>query len=212
MTHGLVAVTLVRAWPFRRRPWRLYALAAACSILPDADVIAFSFGIPYSHLLGHRGLSHSLLFALAIGLLAAWLVRMPGAERRIPAVAPQISALPFSSLAACLFLATASHGALDAMTDGGLGVAFFAPLDESRYFLPFRPLRVSPISVSAFFSSWGAQVMANEFVWAWVPCLALLAVLRLVAEAQRHRVEGSKSQRVKEKKQKTNDRRLTTDD
>ena len=39
------------------------------AILPDADVIAFSLDIPYSHPLGHRGFSHSLLFALIVSLL-----------------------------------------------------------------------------------------------------------------------------------------------
>jgi hypothetical protein len=35
-----------------------------------------------------------------------------------------------------LFLATAGHGLLDAMTNGGLGLAFFSPFDNHRYFLP----------------------------------------------------------------------------
>jgi hypothetical protein len=40
---------------------------------------------------------------------------------------PNISRL---SVWTYFFLAAASHGLLDAMTDGGLGVAFFAPFDE----------------------------------------------------------------------------------
>src|SRR6266540_4876570 len=35
------------------------------------------------------------------------------------------------------------HGFFDAMTNGGLGVAFFAPFDSRRYFLAFRPLEVA---------------------------------------------------------------------
>ena len=62
--------------------------------------------------------------------------------------------------AACLwlslFMATASHGVLDAMTDGGSGVAFLAPFDDTRYFLPWRPIPVSPIGVSRFFSGAGS--------------------------------------------------------
>jgi len=50
------------------------------------------------------------------------------------------------------FLATASHGLLDALTDGGLGVAFFAPFDNHRYFLPWRPIHVSPIGAGRFFT------------------------------------------------------------
>jgi len=41
------------------------------------------------------------------------------------------------------FVVTASRGALDAMTDGGLGIAFFAPFDNRRYFFPFRSIKVS---------------------------------------------------------------------
>jgi inner membrane protein len=73
------------------------------------------------------------------------------------------------------FLATASHGLLDAMTDGGLGVAFFAPFDNRRFFLPWRPIRVSPIGVTRFFSARGLAVIQTELLWIWLPA-GLLAV------------------------------------
>jgi hypothetical protein len=61
-----------------------------------------------------------------------------------PAIALGLGPL-FSSkgVGAFLFLCGASHGFFDAMTNGGLGVAFFAPLDSRRYFLTFRPLEVA---------------------------------------------------------------------
>jgi inner membrane protein len=71
---------------------------------------------------------------------------------------------------------TASHGLLDALTDGGLGVAFFAPFDAGRYFLPWTPIRVSPIGLG-FFSARGAEVLASEVVWVWLPALALVAAV-----------------------------------
>ena len=37
------------------------------------------------------------------------------------------------SIFAYLFLATASHGVLDAMTNGGLGIAFFSPINNRRF-------------------------------------------------------------------------------
>jgi inner membrane protein len=73
------------------------------------------------------------------------------------------------------FLATASHGFLDAMTDGGLGVAFFAPFDNHRYFLPWTPIRVSPIGIGRFFTDRGFVVLQSELLWIWLPA-ALLAV------------------------------------
>src|SRR5438094_4032024 len=74
------------------------------------------------------------------------------------------------------FLAAASHGFLDAMTNGGLGVAFFSPFDKTRYFLPCRPIRVSPISIHRFFSGRGYAVLQTELVWICVPAI-LLALL-----------------------------------
>ena len=44
---------------------------------------------------------------------------------------------------AFLFLCTMSHALLDALTDGGLGVAFFSPFSNERYFFPWTPIRVS---------------------------------------------------------------------
>ena len=88
-----------------------------------------------------------------------------------------------------LFLATASHGVLDAMTDGGLGVAFFAPFDNQRYFLPWRPIRVSPISIGRFFSERGIAVIRSEMLAIWVPSM-LIAALGW-ALRRRQAVEGS---------------------
>ena len=47
----------------------------ALAVLPDADVLAFSFGVPYHHVLGHRGFTHSFFFAAALAVLLAGLLR-----------------------------------------------------------------------------------------------------------------------------------------
>jgi inner membrane protein len=57
------------------------------------------------------------------------------------------------------------------MTNGGLGVAFFAPFDNSRYFFSFTPIQVSPISVRAFFSERGMRALASELVWICLPAI-----------------------------------------
>jgi inner membrane protein len=59
----------------------------------------------------------------------------------------------------------ASHGLLDAMTTGGLGVAFFAPFSAERYFFPWRPILVSPIGIERFLSPRGAAVLMSELQW-----------------------------------------------
>jgi len=69
-----------------------------------------------------------------------------------------------------------AHGILDAMTTGGVGIAFFAPFSTERYFFPWRPILVSPIGVASFVSSRGVAVLANELQWVWLPSAAVAAI------------------------------------
>jgi inner membrane protein len=143
-------------------------LGVVCSMLPDLDVVGFRFGVPYGHLLGHRGLSHSMAFAVFLSACLTWLLPIAAQASRM-------------MLFGFLFLSTVSHGILDALTSGGLGVAFFAPFENSRYFFPWRPIRVSPISVSAFLSATGVRVLRSELQWIWLPAgwvAVLLTLLR----------------------------------
>jgi len=138
-------------------PPRLLACAVLCSILPDLDVIGFKMGIGYADALGHRGVSHSLVFAFGLGLFSACL-------------APLLRCRAMTAFWV-ISLAVLSHIALDAMTSGGLGVAALWPWDETRYFLPWRPVRVSPISPRAFLSGRGVTVLTSELLWVWLPCV-----------------------------------------
>jgi inner membrane protein len=89
--------------------------------------------------------------------------------------------------AGLVFVAVASHGVLDAATDGGLGVGFWIPFETSRYFLPWRPIPVSPIGIDAFFTSRGLEILIAEARWIWAPTAACVVVLlylrRLAARA-----------------------------
>ena len=109
MSHAVAAWALGRA--FRRAPWpaRVWWAGALCAMAPDADVLGVWLGVPFGSLLGHRGLTHSLAFAAALAAVLAPMLVLRGTRRR---------------LWLYLFLATASHGVLDGMTDGGIGVAF----------------------------------------------------------------------------------------
>ena len=80
----------------------------------------------------------------------------------------------YSGSGLCFFFAAASHGLLDAMTNGGLGVAFFSRSNATRDFLPWRPILVSPIGVTRLFSFRGLAILRCEIVWAWLS-LVLLA-------------------------------------
>jgi inner membrane protein len=82
MTHGFVAALLGKTFVARRMEARFWLFSVLCSILPDADVIGFSFGVRYEDMLGHRGLSHSLFFALAASLAVTFLGFSPPPRRR----------------------------------------------------------------------------------------------------------------------------------
>jgi inner membrane protein len=127
-------------------------LGVVYSVLPDLDVVGFRLGVPYGHLVGQRGLSHSIAFAVFLSACLAGLLPIEGQASRL-------------MLFGFLFLSTVLHGLLDALTSGGLGVAFFAPFENSRYFFPWRPIRVSPLSVSAFLSATGVRVLRSEVQW-----------------------------------------------
>ena len=169
-THAFIAAAMCKAYTAEPLPARFWLLSVLCSVLPDADVLAFAFGIPYGHMFGHRGFTHSLAFAM---LLAAAVVALffRDAQNR-------------TALVVYFFLVTASHAALDALTDGGLGVALFAPFSGARYFFPFSPLTVSPIGIGSFFGEWGLAVIRSELLWVWLPVSLLLAAV-LIFRRQR---------------------------
>jgi inner membrane protein len=150
---------------------RVVTAAAVLSILPDIDVLSFAFGIPYGHPLGHRGLTHSIAFAVVAAALARYLIPADSASSR--------------AVWTVYFISAVSHPLLDAMTNGGRGVALFAPFDNTRFFFPFRPIEVSPIGLQGFLSARGATVLANEFLWIWIPA-TLVVGLVWFARKRRH--------------------------
>jgi len=179
-SHAVAAVAVGAVAVGGRSRAAVWGLGALCAVAPDLDVVtSFAFRIPYSHMLGHRGLSHSLLLAAVLGMLVAAVAHRALAES--PGMA---------KLWVFFAVATASHGLLDSMTDGGLGVAFFAPFSDTRYFMPWRPIAVSPILLSVFFGRRGVRVMWSELGWVWVPsAVVLLAGLALRRRASRQAVE-----------------------
>jgi inner membrane protein len=70
----------------------------------------------------------------------------------------------------------ASHGIIDAFTDGGLGVALFSPFDNERYFFPYQPIEVSTLSVERFFNGQGVGVLVSELKWIWLPSMMVFVV------------------------------------
>ena len=168
LTHAFVALAAGKACFHRPMPLRFWFLAAGCSAAPDLDIGLHSFGVEYADLWGHRGMTHSVLFALVLSV-----VLVSCAFRR---QAPILTRF-WWALVAFFFAITASHGLLDAFTDGGLGIAFFAPFSETRYFMPWRPLLVSHFGVGSLFTEYGMRVLLAEVVWVWLPVAALVVCI-----------------------------------
>jgi inner membrane protein len=143
------------------RPLRPTTLlfGAALGLLPDADVLGMALGIPYAAPWGHRGASHSLLLAGLLSLSFGIGAYFSSGLR------------PALWVTAGLSLALLSHAPLDALTDGGLGVALLWPWSNERIFFPFRPIPVAPIGFGMW-SQRGLQVLLTESIVA-LPLLAL---------------------------------------
>lgn len=161
-SHLAVPLALAVALGPDQVPPALMGLAMLYAVLPDIDALGLFLGVPYDHPFGHRGFTHSLPFAL---LLAGIGTLLAAPANTMPVV-----------VFGMLFISAASHGLLDAMTNGGLGIALFSPFSHRRYFLPWRWIEVSPLHPAALFSKRGLHVLRSELQHVWLPC-GLLALV-----------------------------------
>lgn len=162
ITHPVVVIALSVCFPRSAISPGLVVAGAICSMIPDLDVIGFKFGIRYNDMLGHRGFTHSIIFAAALAALLSFTLFRNGE-------------LNLWLIFLFLFLSTLSHPLLDMLTNGGLGIALFAPFSNARFFFPWRPIEVSPIGIGSFFSEWGIRVILSELKWVWLPSAIVFA-------------------------------------
>jgi inner membrane protein len=168
-SHAIASLAIGSVNLRSEKTGKYWLLGAFCAVVPDADALGYWMGVPYDSLWGHRGITHSFFFAflLAAIVMAIFYSREKPLSR------------DWWALYITFFAATASHAMLDACTTGGLGVAFFAPFCNERYFFPWKVIRVSPISVTRFFSDKGIQVLKSEFMWVWIPSFVVIFIARL---------------------------------
>ncbi len=162
--HAIIGLTATRLMPAYQRSAKAYALAAGCAMLPDIDMLARTLGVTHQWV-QHRSITHSLTFALATGLVVTLLAY--GIQWRHRFAQWWMYVLLFTA-------ATATHGVLDAFTNGGQGIALFAPFTWETYFAPWRPLEVSPFWLGIF-SERGGAVIRSELLWLALPCALLWA-------------------------------------
>jgi inner membrane protein len=130
---------------------------SALAMLPDADVFPLALGLPDVGLFGHRGLTHTLLFALVVAGVAALLARRAGLR-------PLYTGF-------FVLMAVGSHGPLDALTYDSRGVPLLWPLYAAPIVSPWRPIPVAPTGL-AFMSARGLEVGLVEIIY-FLPLLLL---------------------------------------
>src|SRR5687767_8025007 len=129
VAHGLTALALGTALLPERRARPLVLTGIACAVLLDIDAVGRPFGRgDIAWLGGHRALTHSIFFAVAVGLglTFLWRHRLSTATLRWRA-------------AVYLVAAMIAHGVFDAFTGYGEGVAFFAPFSWRRFAAGWEP-------------------------------------------------------------------------
>lgn len=148
--------------PTTKQIWVTAIILASVSYAPDLDVIGFMVGIPYEHIWGHRGATHSIGWSLLVGGVGTAIIRLSGRSWGL------LAGLSIWRLFLLLAGLTLSHALLDMMTTGGLGVALFWPVDHGRYFLPWQFIPVAKIGLAI--DAYQLKVFAKELL-IFAPCL-----------------------------------------
>jgi len=130
-----------------------WGIPISCGLLaaaPDSDTFAMrAFDIPYGSFFGHRGFFHSPFFLILFSALLA------------ASVARRQSRSAVLSLGLLWAGAAITHPLLDMLTDGGAGVMLLYPFSDARLFFAWRPIHVSPLDISSFFSRAGGILLSE---------------------------------------------------
>jgi len=157
---GALALPALSAARIRRvlPGWAIPVTSGLLAVAPDLDTLPMRlFDLPYGSWFGHRGIFHSLFFLIiSTAVLAVVVARHARAAAHLAAV-----------WAGCAI----THPLLDMLTDGGYGVMLLFPLSPARWFFPWRPIHVSPLSIIRFFSVAGG-ILKSELPF----CLAAIAI------------------------------------
>ena len=149
----------------KRRPcsWVTLILFAGLALLPDADVLLVTLGACDAGACGHRGASHSLPVAIAIGLLSGLIAR----RLRWPVLKTVLATT----------VAVGSHALLDVLGAGGRGLPLLWPFSEARFISPVRIFPDAPRGLALL--SWpGMTNVAIEFA-VFLPIMVFAAWPRI---------------------------------
>lgn len=190
ITHAVLGVAVARVGTGAAMPLRFWVAAAVLSVAPDIDGLRHTFGAGWdAGMWGHRGVTHSLVSAMLTAAVAT-VVLFPrwldaGAQERVATSGRWSSPIPKWQVWLILAAAMASHGLTDMLTNGGAGVAEFAPLSVHRYKWAFQPVEVSPMSVGRFIGARGLSILWNELRWVLLPAGAVVALVEAARRVAR---------------------------
>ena len=177
ITHSLVGVVISKMIPVKSVPRRFWVLSVLLPALPDIDVIGLFFGFTGEDVFGHRGITHSLFFAVIVGVST---VAVFFRKNNLTRNARMLLMMYFALL-------IASHGFLDAFNDTRMGVAFWAPFENGRYLFPFNPIVPSSVLLPEGTPVGFALIiekiyilMRSEILWIWIPLFALFGGERIL--------------------------------
>ena len=172
--HAVAGAALGSAFAPARATRRVWIAAALCAALPDLDALGRPFGnLRIEAILGgHRGFTHSVAFAAVLAAFITW-----GFFRQ----SQWKGVRPW--LWATFFIATVSHGVLDALSTIGDGVAFWAPFSRTHYEFTWQPL--GEIGPGPRGPERGLAIVANELLWVGLPALIVVAIARLIRRSPR---------------------------
>jgi inner membrane protein len=174
VAHAVAGAALATAaFSPRSVPRRVWITGAVAAAVPDIDAIGRPLGnLTFETLFGgHRGLTHSVMFALALSAIITWRFFRT----------PEWTAL-HRRLWAAFALAIASHGVLDALSTIGNGVAFWAPFSWIHYEFVWQPL--GEIGPGPRGPERAFDMVANEFIWIGLPSLIVVVIARFIRRAR----------------------------
>ena len=145
---------------------KLIFFVVLCTILPDIDMIGYKIGVPYDSFFGHRGFTHSLLFAFLIALSITIIFFKKETKKSI-------------TIFTIFFFSMVLHDLLDMLTTGGLGIMLFTPFYNERLFFPIRFIEVSAINGNILIY-WFKNVLLNEIIFLLLPSLIIASIYKKI--------------------------------
>ena len=156
ISHSLVGAGISSFFRFENKK-KIMITSLLLAALPDSDTLVMT-AIGCGTIFDHRGVFHSIFFAILVGSLVAYLFKQK----------KWIEPSEFIKLAILFSAVTFSHPFADGFsTSWRYGVSYLAPFDMTKYFWFSSPLPLVPLSPVQLFSARGINIFLVEVAMLW---------------------------------------------